>query len=901
MQRAFRIAIAAIIAVSFARQAVAEEALWPNADYDPAIPTPESVLGHASGERITWHRDTVRYFEALAAAAPGRVSLHRYAESWEGRELIYVVISSPENMARIEDIKANMQRLSDPRETGQAAADAIIANQPAVTWLSYGVHGNEISSTDAAIMTAYHLLAARGDDRVDDILRDTVVVIDPVQNPDGRDRFIHRFEIAEGLEPSPDMISAEHNEPWPSGRTNHYLFDMNRDWFIMTQPETQGRVRVLQEWYPVAFVDAHEMGSNATYYFSPEAVPFNPHLAKSQTESLELFGRTNAYWFDRFGLDYFTREIFDAFYPGYGASWPSYFGGIAMTYEQASARGLVVRKYDGVEMTYRDTVRNHFITSLGTAQTVAENRKKLLDDFYDFQASAIEEGRRESIRSYIVPAQNDQAAADKMAGLLVRQGVEVGRATAAFSACGESYDAGSYVIDLAQPRKRLVRTLLDTDVPMDDEFLAEQERRRAKKIGDEIYDVTAWSLPLMMNVETDSCSRSVNAPVVAAGPELVQPGSVSGGQGSVAYLVPWGSASAVRLLTNALRQDLAVKSSDLAFTHMGTRYPSGTLILDTADNPDNLRGIMEKLARETGADVTAVDDSWVTEGPNFGSMRVVRFSAPKVAILWDAPTSSYSAGNTRFVIERQFDYPVTAIRVSTLTQGDISGYQVLIMPEAWPDYRPALNDEIIAKLKDWVERGGVLIGVGNATRLLADPKVDLLAIRRENAVVESEDEDKKPAKKKNGEDEEEPTVEGSYVADQDAYQALITAEKASPDSVAGVLAKANVDPDHWLGAGVSSTINVLVRGPDIYTPIRLDKGVNVAYFPGADELLASGYMWEQNRKQLAYKPFAVAQPAGRGFVIAFTQDPNVRAYLDGLNVIFMNAIMRGSAHARPVR
>ncbi len=900
MQRALRNILIAIIASSCADKAVAQEEFWPGADYDPAIPTVESVLGHASGKRITWHRDTIRYFEALAAAAPDRITLHRYAESWEGRELIYAVISSPENMARIEDIKANMQRLSDPRKTTRAAADAIIANQPAVTWLSYGVHGNEISSTDAAIMTAYHLLAARGDDRVSDILRDTVVVIDPVQNPDGRDRFIHRFEIAEGLEPSPDMISAEHNEPWPNGRTNHYLFDMNRDWFIMTQPETQGRVRELQEWYPVAFVDAHEMGSNSTYYFSPEAVPFNPHLAKSQTESLELFGRTNAYWFDRFGLDYFTREIFDAFYPGYGASWPSYFGGIAMTYEQASARGLVVRKYDGVEMTYWDTVRNHFVTSLGTAQTVAENREKLLTDFYDFQLSAIEEGRKEDIRSYIVPTQNDQAAADKMAGLLVRQGVEVGRATRSFSACGKPYEAGSYVINLAQPRKRLVRTLLDTDVPMDDKFLAEQERRRAKKIRDEIYDVTAWSLPLMMNVETDSCRRAVDAAVVEAGPELVLPGTVAGGQGSVAYLVPWGSASAVRLLTNALRRGLAVKSSDLAFTHMGTRYPSGTLILDTADNPQGLRNIMVELARETGANVTAVDDSWVTDGPNFGSMRVVRFSKPRVAILWDTPTSAYSAGNTRFVIERQFDYPVTAIRVSTLAQGDISRYQVLIMPEAWPAYRPALTDEVVAKLKDWVERGGVLIGVGNATRLLADPAVDLLAIRRENAVVETEDDEKKPAKK-NGDEPEEPTVEGSYVADQDEYQALITAEKASPDSVAGVLAKANVDPDHWLGAGVAETINVLVRGPDIYTPIRLDKGVNVAYFPGADELLASGYMWEQNRKQLAYKPFAVAQPAGRGFVIGFTQDPNVRAYLDGLNVIFMNAILRGSAHARPVR
>ncbi len=266
MPQALRTA-AALVVVFIASVASATESgeFWPGADYDPAIPTVESVLGYRSGERITWHRDTLRYFEALAEAAPDRITLHRYAESWEGRELIYAVISSPQNMARIDEVKANMQRLSDPRRTSLAQATTIIAEQPAVTWLSYGVHGNEISSTDAAMMTAYHLLAARGDTRVSDVLRDTVVVIDPVQNPDGRDRFVHRFEIAEGLEPSADLISAEHNEPWPSGRTNHYLFDMNRDWFMMTQPESQGRVRILQEWYPVAFVDAHEMGSNSTY------------------------------------------------------------------------------------------------------------------------------------------------------------------------------------------------------------------------------------------------------------------------------------------------------------------------------------------------------------------------------------------------------------------------------------------------------------------------------------------------------------------------------------------------------------------------------------------------------------------------------------------------------------
>ena len=232
-------------------------------------------------------------------------------------------------------------------------------------------------------------------------------MIDPTQNPDGRDRFVHNFEIAEGLEPNASPLAAEHNEPWPGGRTNHYYFDLNRDWISLNHPETLGRVKVLQEYFPPVFVDLHEMGSNTTYYFAPEAIPYNPHLARDQRESLQLFGKNNAKWFDRYGFSYFTREVFDAFYPGYGASWPSYYGSVAMTYEQASARGLVVRRSDESVMHFRDTVRHHFVASIATSETAAINREQLLADFYAYRQSAIEEGRSEEIRSYILPRRLD--------------------------------------------------------------------------------------------------------------------------------------------------------------------------------------------------------------------------------------------------------------------------------------------------------------------------------------------------------------------------------------------------------------------------------------------------------------------------------------------------------------
>ncbi|MEM6818864.1 MAG: M14 family metallopeptidase [Pseudomonadota bacterium] len=872
-----------------------ESPLWPDTTYDPSVPTIESVLGYAPGSRISHPSEVMRYFEALASAVPDRIQIEQYASSWQGRPLIYAVVTDAENLARIDEIKAGMQSLQDPRKTPADAASELIDSLPAVTWLSYSVHGNEISPADAAMVTAYHLLAAQGDARVDAIMNETVVVIDPVQNPDGRARFVSHFENNTGLVASNDRIAAEHDEPWPGGRTNHYLFDMNRDWFILTQPETRGRIAALQEWYPVAFVDAHEMGSDSTYYFSPEAKPFNPHIAADQRASLELFGLTNAGLFDSFGIDYFTREIFDALYPGYGASWPLYFGSIAMTYEQASARGLRVRQYDGNDMHYSETVRNHFVASMGTAETVQVNRRKFLQEFYDYQVSAIAEGRRERTKAYVIPAQSDQDAADKLAGLLVMQGVEVGKTTRELRTCGNEYAPGSYVINLDQPAKRLLRTLMDSDVPIDERFMEEQERRRAKGLYAELYDVTAWSLPLMMNVRTDTCTRRVAGDFEAVAPQFQQPGTFTAKSNAVTYLVPWTGAGAVRLAVSALQAGYVIKTTDKAFTHQSVRYPAGTVIIDVADNDASLGSWLSEAAATTGSDVVAVADTWVTDGPNFGSENVQRLPSLEVAIAWDDPVSPYSAGNTRFVIEQQFGLPVTPIRLSRLGRADLRRYHVLILPEVYGSYRSELGTSGIENLTDWVADGGVLITLGNATRLAADPDVDWLPIRREYAAV---DEDAEAGSET---DTEEALVEGSVIEDDEAYAAAIEGNENTPDSVPGVLLRAKSDPDHWLAAGVAETLNVLVRGSDVYTPAKLGEATNVVRFEGPDELLAGGYLWAENADQLAYKPFVVHDSAGRGEIIGFTYDPTVRAYLDGLNMIFMNAIIRGAAHARPIR
>jgi hypothetical protein len=863
---------------------------WPGAAYDPAIPTLESVIGHRNGERITRPEDAVRYLSALRRAAPARMRLYEYARSWENRPLVYAVIGSEEAITRLDTIKKDIARVADP----SAALGDALSNLPATVFLSYSVHGNEISGTDAALVTAYHLLAAKGDAIVDKIRSDALVFIDPLQNPDGRARFVHNFEIAEGLENSSSAVAAERNEPWPGGRTNHYLFDMNRDWFALTQPETRGRIRLLREWRPLVFVDLHEMNTESTYFFSPEARPYNPHLAPSQRENLELFGRNNAKWFDRNGFPYFTREVYDAFYPGYGASWPSYYGAIAMTYERGSARGLLADRRKGPDFHYRDSVRQHFLASIATAETAAVNRDKLWRDFRAYQESALSEGRRESTRAYIFPAGHDNAASFRLAGLLTQQGVEVLTAKSSFAACGKNFSAGSHVVPLAQPAKRLIRTLLDNQVELEIDFLAEQERRRAKDLGDEIYDVTAWSLPMMMGVAVATCEGATpgGGNFVTHGGRLTRAGALIGPDAAVAFLVAWGERPAIRLLTRALRAGLSVSSSDRAFTIGERSFPAGTLIFKQAENRRDLRAVLARFAYETGASVIAVGDSWVTDGPNFGSENVVAMSAPKIAVAWDEPASPTIAGAARYVIERQFDYPATAVRVEDMNNRAIDQFDVILLPGGG-DYATVLGKSGVERLKTWVERGGILVAMGAATRFTAHPDSGLLSIRREDAV--------KPEGAAETDKEEKATVPGKLITDEAGAKKAIEPEKESPDATAGVLLNAAVDPDHWMAAGVKPTVIALYSGADIFTPTKLNNGVNVVRFVGAESLVASGYLWAETKAQLAHKPFVVVEPKGDGVIIAFTADPTTRAYLDGLNTLFANALFRAPAHSEKAR
>ncbi|GGB63053.1 M14 family metallopeptidase [Henriciella pelagia] len=854
---------------------------------DPAIPTLEQEIGHAPGDEITRPEDAIAYMEALAEAAPDRMQITEYAESWEGRPLIYAVISSPENMTRLEQTKANLSRLASGAQLSAQDRADILTSTPAVVWLSYSVHGNEISGTDAGLALAYHLLAARGDAIVDQILRETIIIIDPMQNPDGRARFVHSFEAARGLESFADRASAEHDEPWPAGRFNHYLFDMNRDWFALTQPETRGRVAGILEWNPVVVVDAHEMSGDSSYFFAPAADPFNPNITDAQKAKQALIGRNHARWFDQRGYDYFTREVYDAFYPGYGDMWPTLGGAIAMTYEQGSARGLKFERSDGRVLTYKDGVEHHFIATLSTAEVVANNHDLFLGDFATYRQQAIADARGASDRYFIFDLADRRWQAEQLARRLAAQDIIVQRVGPGFEACGTRYPDGAIVVDRAQPSGKRIATLLQKETNLPEDFVDEQESRRDRGLNHELYDVTAWSLPLMDGVTSRTCARAnlSNATRIAPDDAIR---AITASTSAYGYAIPWTDTGQAKLAFAALQDGAFGRVTSEAFIAEGRSFPRGTIVFPAAANEVDLGARLNAIATEIGAEVVSLRSSWVEDGPNYGSDKFTPVSVPKVAMAWGEGTSATDAGAARYVIERQLGLPVTPIRVRSLARADLDRYDVIILPSTSYGFEGRLGGGGTAALKSYVQRGGVLVGFGSAVSYLADEDAGLLSTRQELAYSDAE---------ANGKEDEEGPAKGTLIEDDEAYEAIVAHSHASPEDVPGVLANVVADTDHWLSSGYDAAV-ALYTGSGIYQPLNAADGTNVFRFAGADDLVASGYLWEENRAQLAYKPFVMVQPEGAGMVIGFTQSPVTRAYLNGLDLLLANAILFGPSHTR---
>jgi hypothetical protein len=907
-----------LLAPGSAAGQAAEEPFWPGARYDPAIPTLRQVLGHEPAAEITPPEQIGQYLRALQQAAPARTRLYEYARSFEGRPLWLMVIGSPERIARLDEVKADLRKLADPRGVARTDHDRLVREAPVVVWLAHGVHGNEISSADAALLETYHLIASQGDADVDGVLRDALVLIDPMQNPDGRARFIFQNLQGRAAGSDPTPYNAEHDEPWPGGRSNHYLFDMNRDWFAQTQPETRGRIRVARDYWPHVTVDLHEQGGENTYYFAPPADPINPHITKSQVASLELFGRANARRFDERGWAYFIREVYDAFYPGYGDSWPTFNGSIGMTYEQASARSLSFARSDRTTLTYRDGVMHHFNAAIVTAITAARNRERLVRDFLEYRASAIAEGEKGAVRDYVLVPGQDPSRAARLARNLATQGIEVRHTSEPARVGTREIPAGAYVVSHAQPAGRLIRNLLEPHVAQSEDFIKRQEARRARRQPDQIYDITAWSLPLLYDVEVVASPAPITAKAeTLPGSYDAAPPARTFASGKVGYLVPWGSAAAA-LTVEALAQGIRMHSVGGPFTLGGRVYPIGTAVVRNAGNPADLHGRLIALATRHGAEVVPIDSTYVEEGISLGSNEARFLKAPRVLLAWDTPTQTLSAGWTRYTLEQRFGQRVTAVRVSSLGRANLVDFDVVVLPSA--NYAGAIPDAVLARIKDWVRGGGTLVTLAEATRWATAENVGLLDTKPllKNGNFDVPGDKPAPGMPKPGATSATGATGatgaqvGSSAKSAAAppakpaaappaksvfdYDASIQPERERPDAQPGAILRLVVDTEHWLSAGQDPEAQAMIEGSRVFAPLRLDRGRNVARYGTKERLIASGLVWPENQDLLVEKAFLMHQPSGQGHVIAFAEDANYRAFSEATMLLFMNAVLLGPGY-----
>ncbi|HSG06922.1 MAG TPA: M14 family zinc carboxypeptidase [Longimicrobiales bacterium] len=868
-----------ILAALFQVPAPTQE-LAPGTRYDPSIPTLEQVVGHDFRAEVTPPDGVIRYMEALHEAAPDRTRLIRYATSWEGRPLMVMVLGTPERIARLDAIKADLRALNDPRGLSEAEGRALVERLPVVTMILHGIHGNEISSSGAAMAEAYHLLAAQGDPDIDLVFRESLVLIDPMENPDGRARFVFQNSMGRSRWEDAATWSAEHDEGWPGGRGNHYLFDMNRDLFIQSQPETRGKVAVLLEYRPQIVADLHEMGGNSTYFFPPTAPPSNPWFTEEQIQLMDVFGSANAAAFDRRGFSYFNRDTYDLFYPGYVDMWPMTHGALGMTYEQASARALVLRRDDGDLMTYGDGVTHHFTSAIQTMVTAAKNREAILRDYLAFRRDGVR-GSDRGPAEYVLTS-HDPGMTARLAQLLVHNGVEVFEASGPARVGTRTLEAaGTYIVPLTQPASRMARMLLDPHVPMDTAFIQRQIELRARRERDEIYDVTAWSQSLLWDVEVLSADRPTGARGEKLGfrafPEESDFSSEAEAlpPATVAYLMPWG-IDAAQAAAVALREGVRIRSAGGDFTLGGRHYGVGTAIIRVAENGPDLARRLGVIAAGTGAEIVPVDDSYVREGTSLGSGSTRALREPRVMLVYDSPGSSLSVGWARYVLERRYGQRTSAVRASSLGRAQLSEYDVIVFPSG--NYASAVNRGLVDRIQQWMRDGGTVVTLGESTRWATLDNVGLLATKAERRGGRAEGMD--PPKQ----DTPDQPID---------YLEAIAPPDEGPESVPGAILRGILDTDHWLAAGTDGEIGVFAESSRVFSPITLDEGVNVGRFAPLEDLTLSGTVWREAQPQLANKPFLIHQPVGRGQIIAFAEDPNYRAYTESTMLLFMNAVLLG--------
>lgn len=850
------------------------------------VTSPEEFLAYRIGDYLTDHDQMLAYMRRLDTQSE-RVRVISCGQSYERREMILVIISSAENMARLETIRNHISRLKDAENTSPEEARSIIESTPAVGWMNYANDGNESAAFEAALQVAYQL--ASGTDPVTlSILNNLVTVINPAHNPDSHQRYVTWFKAtAVGPYGTADPQADEHRGEWRmSTNNNHYQIDLNRDGFAATQPETRAIVEQLHRWNPQVFVDHH--GETPSFFFAPYALPMNKNLPETTREWSEIYGKANADAFSKHGWSFFAREVFDIFYAGYWDSYPALNGAIGMTYESEGGgrKGFQMEREDGTVITLREGVLMHITASITTLKTTAENRHKSLTDYYNFRKSALDQARQGGPAGYVLLEGKAPGLAAELASLLRFHRIKVfrvqdqvdGVSTRSYSDNGvtrRTVPAGSYFIPVAQTQARLLRSLLDQENALEESFLAKVRKayefnvRKGKDVRSEsfgFYDITAWNLPLAYGLEAWEVTAAV--PALQASALADEAGKSSGPDVRKAlygYLFPFQELDATRLLARLLAKNYHGWISAESFTQDGREFSGPTVLFRTERNPESLHQDINELARQTGVEITPVDSAWTEKGILLGSSRFVYIKKPRLAILTEPPTDQRAYGALWFLFEQDLRYPFTALSLDYFQSVDLSKYEVLIFPEgSRSGFKERLGKEGTEKIKDWIQKGGVFIGIAGGAAFTALDDVKWTDVK----LIEHYGEEEK--KEKPEKEKEQPAEEKRRIF-------------ATP----GAILKANLDTEYYLAYGYEKAAPVLI-GSDYFLS-QSQRGQNVAVID-SDQPLISGFMFDESRQEAKGKAYLVDVPMGRGHVILFADEPVFRLYWKGLAKLFFNAV-----------
>ncbi|MFT6827786.1 MAG: hypothetical protein ACI9Z3_001866 [Roseivirga sp.] len=817
------------------------------------LKSPDDFLGYPLGTRFTPNYKVVDYYEYIAGQL-SNVKLQQYGQTNELRPLVVAYLSSQENIDNWEQIRTDNLKRTGLME-GQPSG-----NKVGIVWLSYNVHGNEANSTETAMKTLYEL--TRPDNaKSKEWLKNTVVIMDPCINPDGRDRYSNWINQVAGTTPNPNPDAAEHNEPWPGGRANHYLFDLNRDWAWQSQVESQQRMKLYNTIMPHIHVDFHEQGSNSPYYFAPAAEPIHEQVTQWQRDFQEIIGKNHAKYFDQNGWLFFTKESFDILYPSYGDSYPMYNGAIGMTYEQGSS-DLAILTDEGDTLKLTDAIAHHFTTGMSTVETASKYSEKMVDEFANYFQKAVSNPKAK-YKAFIVRGTNHPDKLKKLTAFLDTHEIDYGVSSAKKPVAAFNYQTGKnenvtlqnvdIVVSTYQPKSVLIQSIFEPNT-----FASTTDT----------YDITAWAIPYMMDL--DAYATEVKMEVSASAYTPVK-GQMDVEGTPAAYLLKWESLEDAKFLGELLKQNIKLRFSETPFTVAGQSYNPGTLVITRKGNMHmgaKFDEIVKKTAQTYNRSLFSTPTTFVDSGKDFGSNGVPFLKAPKILVLRGDGVSSLGFGEFWYFMEQELHYPVTMVDTDDFGRIDLDKYNTIVMPSG--SYARAISNARMDDVKAWVRGGGKIIAIERAMSTFSGKDGF-------NLNTYADDAEKKDAEKKTDEQKEKEAL--TTYAERDALY--------EDYRLPGAIFKLKVDNTHPMGFGYPQHYFTLKNNSSRYA--YLPSGSNVGIIEGVDSHV-SGVAGAKVKESLAKSMVFGVENMGRGSIVYLADNPLFRAFWQNGKLLVANSI-----------